>query len=526
MTTATIPLIETLNAEQVAAATSTAKRTLVVAPPGSGKTRVLAARLVWLLRERNMPSHNVLALVFTRAAAAELRSRVVAEVGEDLASLVTICTFHSLALSLLRSDESLGYRRLRVASEDEEKEVFSGLFGGPTKRPEAKRVGKRRLRKFITERAAGREAVSQGPEVALFLTYSARLRVRGLASHDDLYPDLMHALREGASGVRAALSQFRHVLVDEAHDLTVAELALVQACGGESTVVLDPRQAIYGWRGANVSAVLAAYADARRVDLTQTYRFGPAIASQANEIARGWGHPEILPASGADDVVESLERESLGGAVTTMAAFLGRENVAVLCRTNYECEQAAAELGDMAAVVRREESRPLRVAIAMARLVLNDGDDSSFRLLWKHDGGSEDDLRRIERESGHARSLYATARREYLCTQSLARAARYDSSTKFGWLVGTTLGPDGVALLPLQEALDALAERQDADAFAGIGDRVAVSTVHAAKGREWEGVVFCDFKPRNEEDERVRFVAVTRARRELCILEPLDRWPR
>lgn len=525
MTTATAALLDTLNERQLEAATSRSKRTLVVAGPGTGKTRTLVARIVWLLRERQMPSHEILALVFTRSAAAELRRRVVGEVGEDLARLLTVCTFHSLALRVLRAEPEGGLGHLRVADAEEEREAFDSLFDGPSRRRDAKRIGKTALRRELAHEAA--MGASQHPSVAL-TTFHRRLAGKGLVTFGRIMAVAIDKSLHDDTGVTRHLRRFRHVLVDEAHDMTPGEYGLVWACDAEETLVADPRQAIFGWRGAELQWLQAHVDRYHAVELVRTYRFGGYIAAAANAAYLEPGYARI---AGSLDIVDGAHEagsDELVPTVEALAGTYGAGNVAVLCRSNHGADMIAQRLGDIAHRVRREPDEVLRTATNVARVIWNASDNAAFRAVWRACEGSEAALSAVEAAAGLYRGLASEALTGGHEVPGLARWMGHQIAAvlTFGEVldqVGVCVQAEDLRELGIDAALNALAEREDADAFAQAGDRVQVATVHAAKGREWSAVVFVDFDTRDKQEElRVRFVAMTRAQRQLVIVTEGD----
>lgn len=535
-------LLASLDDKQRAAVESRARTLLVLSGPGSGKTRTLTSRIVHLLQERMVPSHQVACFVFSRAAAAEVRARVVASVGEELAALLTVSTFHAFAMRVLRACPPEYLRCVRwpespwrAADEAEADEALKSLFRskGPEARPEVRKTNITAVRAASTTHAAhGRWG--QGPQWDVLRLWWNRLAERRLVAHDRLIPAALAAIDADRSA-RRHVQDLRFVLVDEAHDLTSTEWNL--ACAPERagsdlsmTVVGDARQAIYHFRGAHF--FLDLLANLREgplpkgyeiVLLERSYRCREAVAAFANGIGRvlGVGAP-ILAAPGESSVQQGLDRASLREVVAGLAARFGPGQVVVLARTNRECGQAAADLGpDLCRLIRREPDDALRVGTAALRLEHSPIDDAAARLLLSAMGWTEEQVRRAEGLAGAARGLWEQAGLDAMDSWApLLRAPSYALDA-----LRTALG-EAWLTRPTEELLTELGERQEADQFAeaAADGKVAVATAHSAKGREWDAVVLLtsiDWPgPRPKPDElRVLFVAATRAKCVLAILE-------
>ncbi len=335
-------LLDSLTPEQSAAATSYAPNVYVEAGPGSGKTRVLAARILHLIRDRRVTPERIRAFVFTRAAAQELRERVLREL--PTAGLrVDVTTFHSHALMLLNNLRSLdGLPPWRVASEVEEATARDELYDRRSGRrlPSHARPTRGMLEEEIREYSA--RATLPSATVALLLF---RLAEVGLTPSWALVPRACDALIE-----RGIACSVDHILVDESQDCATVDVAVSVLRGrAECFVVGDPRQSIMEWRGAGPSSMAPFRATAKEFRLSRTFRFGPEIARLANAIAALFGGEPIVGTNG----VAGMVREALD--VVSAVADAHTSDVAVLCRTNEDCRRAVADLGvDRAIHVRRD----------------------------------------------------------------------------------------------------------------------------------------------------------------------------
>lgn len=276
----TTSLLDSLTDEQLAAATADDPYVHVSAGAGSGKTRVLAARVAWLI-ERGVDPDEICCLTFTRSAAEEIRARVEAEVGV-LAQRVAMSTFHERAIldgPPLRADEE-------IASDFEANAAVRSLYEGPTRRPPRDLPPLGALQRTIAEWEAtdGKLALGSVVDRALRVILS-RLRESNLVAMWELVPRLR------AAQVAGKVRTYEHVLVDECQDTTNSErmAAARLARSGHLFAVGDPRQAIMGWRFANPDGW-----PPPTHELTRTFRFGAFIADLANSL-------EVGPPIGAAD---------------------------------------------------------------------------------------------------------------------------------------------------------------------------------------------------------------------------------
>ena len=287
-----------LNPEQRAAVEHPRGPLLVVAGAGSGKTRVLTARVAWLL-ERGEPPESVLAFTFTNRAAGEMRERIVAMVGEP-ASRVWIGTFHATAVRILRREA----RRLGIPPgftiydrEDQEKavaqvlkrlELPEGLLRAPAilgRISDAKSA-------LVDPAAMSESAVSPHEKrvAECYAAYQEELRRNSALDFDDLIAECVRLLHDHPEARAHYSGRFRHVLVDEYQDTNHAQFRLVEALAsthGDVFAVGDDDQSIYGWRGATLRNVLDfehAFPGACLIRLEQNYRSTGMILKAANAV--------------------------------------------------------------------------------------------------------------------------------------------------------------------------------------------------------------------------------------------------
>ena len=291
--------LSTLNPPQREAVTTTEGPLLVLAGAGSGKTRVIAHRIAWLLQNGIDPA-SVLAVTFTNKAAGEMRERVAALAGAAGAA-VHLSTFHALGLWILRHEHRAAGlpSRFSICDQGDQIALVKRCLGDLS--VDDRRFDPYRVLSAISRaKSAGRSRIRPRPEgqgddydlVAseVLPRYERALRARRSVDFDDLVARPVALLKKDGD-VRARLQdRFRFVLVDEYQDTSAIQLALLVLLGGERRNVCavgDDDQSIYGWRGAEVKNVLAFerhFPGARVIRLEQNYRSTGHVLACANAV--------------------------------------------------------------------------------------------------------------------------------------------------------------------------------------------------------------------------------------------------
>jgi len=291
--------LSTLNPPQRDAVMTTEGPLLVLAGAGSGKTRVIAHRVAYLLMEGADPD-RILAVTFTNKAAAEMRERITALAGEP-GTDVFVSTFHSFGLWMLKEEHKAAGLPKRFAICDagdqaalvkrcmREVKVDDRSF-------DPRRVlflisgAKNALKKTIKPRPEGQGDDYDLIAAEVYPRYQSALRAQRMVDFDDLIA-LPVALLKKDPALRAKYSaRFEWLLVDEYQDTNVCQLELLKLIGGERRNVCavgDDDQAIYGWRGAEVKNILRFdrhFPGTKEVRLEQNYRSTGHILACANAV--------------------------------------------------------------------------------------------------------------------------------------------------------------------------------------------------------------------------------------------------
>ncbi|MGE5134980.1 MAG: UvrD-helicase domain-containing protein [Gemmatimonadota bacterium] len=254
-----------LDPDQQAAAAA-ASPLMIIAGPGTGKTRTLTHRIAAAVAERGVPPESCLAITFTRRAAQELRDRLAALL-PGRAAAVTITTFHGLGLAILREHPRPAglTAEFTVAGEETVRAVAAEVAG--------------------SEQAAAALLAAADPAGRELLTKA--LAARDLVSFDGLLDLPLELLRAGPELAARLRERWPVLSVDEYQDIDARQYELLRLLAGDGsglTVIGDPDQAIYGFRGSDVrffQRFSEDYPGAAAVELTRNYRSAPAILSGA-----------------------------------------------------------------------------------------------------------------------------------------------------------------------------------------------------------------------------------------------------
>jgi DNA helicase-2/ATP-dependent DNA helicase PcrA len=302
-----LDFLSQLNEPQREAVTSSDGPLLILAGAGSGKTRVIAHRIAYIIAERNVWPRNILAVTFTNKAAEEMRTRVHKLLeGLELGSAPVISTFHSLCVRILRRDiEALkaGYTRsftiydqddavrltrncIRDLGFDDKqlapRSVQSAISAAKNRGEDAEAFTARA--QFVDERRA---------QIArVFQQYEERLQKNNALDFDDLLIKTVRLLRDVPEVRSRYNDQFRYLLVDEYQDTNSLQFGLIRLLTEKQQnicVVGDPDQSIYRWRGADITNILKFeehFPSAKVIRLEENYRSTQNILDVASGLIR------------------------------------------------------------------------------------------------------------------------------------------------------------------------------------------------------------------------------------------------
>ena len=292
-------VLEGLNPPQQEAVQTAEGPLLILAGPGSGKTRVIAHRIAYLVAERGVDPYRILAVTFTNKAAREMRDRVYGLIGERTRAL-TLGTFHAVCARMLRIDgERAGVSRGFVIYDDADqmtvmRRVLADMGIDPKRyQPRAvlATISKAKS-ELATPETYAQMVASYFEEIVsrAYERYEAALAANNALDFDDLLLKTALLFRHNEDVLRKYQERYLHVLIDEFQDTNIAQYVLARQLAGlhrNICVVGDPDQSIYSWRSADLRNILnfeRDYPDARVVYLEQNYRSTQNILDSAHSV--------------------------------------------------------------------------------------------------------------------------------------------------------------------------------------------------------------------------------------------------
>ena len=294
-------LLEGLNPPQRQAVQCVEGPLLIVAGPGSGKTRVITHRIAYLNRHVGISPWRIAAVTFTNRAAREMRSRL-AELMGDGAQRLTAGTFHALCASILRRDgEAIGIPRDYVIMDDDDqmnliKQCMEQLQLDPKRFPPRSLLSaiSRAKSQLLGPEAVAARADGYYDEVVhrVFAAYQASLSRSHGVDFDDLLSRTVELFRRAPEVLGRWQERFIHFMVDEFQDTNTAQYEIARLLAGKHrnlAVVGDPDQSIYSWRNADIRNILSFkkdYPDATVISLSQNYRSTRTILQAAQHVIR------------------------------------------------------------------------------------------------------------------------------------------------------------------------------------------------------------------------------------------------
>ena len=480
-------ILAQLDEDQRAAAGIVDGPLLIVAGPGSGKTRTLTYRIAHLVAERGAAAENCLAITFTRRAAAEMRERL-ARLLPTGTGKVAIHTFHSLGLAILREHASAAGldHGFRVAGEAERIELLAATL--ELSAHKAERLLRGISREKRTQSWAGAEVTEARA------AYARAMALRNWIDFDDLVALSVRVLVSDARITELYRSRLRWISVDEFQDVDEQQyrlLTLLAPPDGNLCAIGDPNQAIYGFRGADASCFdrfRQDYPEARIVRLARNYRSTGTIVTASSqviaprpnepvaEIVRDMHeriaiHTAPTDRAEAESVVKTIEH-MIGGhnffSIDSGRAAVGPQasrsfaDFAVLYRTDGQSASLREALDRSGIPYQRHSHATLAEEPAVRTLLQELGDGSDATTL-------ADDLRAAGNRLAERGDAGASATIAMALQRLIALAER--------------LGNDRAHFA------DAAALTTESEFWDARADRVSLLTLHAAKGLEF-AVVF------------------------------------
>jgi superfamily I DNA/RNA helicase len=549
-----------LSFEQSAAVITDSDKALVLAGAGSGKTRVLTARIQHLVEACKVSPYEILSFTFTRKASQEMQKRLETAIGSK-AFHVTMGTMHGVALNYLqRFGELVGLRpgKITVYSSWEEQFLLKdvamelGYHTGKAWKGLKKRDVDRAFDLFYTVGFRDPETLEANELMDAFL-------VRCTENNALTYGTILTTFIELIPKITQFLD-LRHILVDEVQDNDPLQWEIVnllcKLCGASLFAVGDIDQSIYAFRGADPEYLVRNQGLFDIYRLQTNYRSGGNIVEAANNlIEHNRNRLEKTMVSKKDmcrkiETVDSMDSSRIAG----LLAFY-RHNVAVLARNHFmliklsrlldEAHIKHEYIGKKTALTRSENFRRFH---AFLKLIVNPFDNFSFLLIRDYIGVTTDEYKEIRIKAVTEYKSHFQAWCDLDTDDSgtwpdwFKASERGDISTVVDWMKDVEFGFDAGEIFDflyvwildnydktIDDYLNWLATFDLQDEIKDDPEKLQLMTIHAAKGLEWPTVIIAGLnegifpskqsikKNELEDERRLAYVAFTRAEDQLIL---------
>ena len=403
-----------LNDKQLEAMKYTQSPLLVLAGAGSGKTSVITKKIAYLVQEIGIPAYRITAMTFTNKAAREMKERVSKLMSKEQAKGLSVSTFHTFGLNLLRLE--LKHTPLKnnfsILDADDCKRILMDLMhrdnlsGAESKDLIAKAMKKISDWKndlIIPEQAHTTCETEEDVQFAhLYQLYERNLRAYNAVDFDDLIVMPTRLLQENAEVRDKWQNRTRYLLVDEYQDTNTAQYILVKllvGVMGQFTAVGDDDQSIYAWRGAkpeNMALLKEDFPNLKVIKLEQNYRSTSRILKAANHVIENNPHifdKKLWSDKGNGDVIRVItcrndddEAERVVKDLITHKLMNGKnwKDYAVLYRGNFQARVLETHLRQMQIPYKLSGGQSffaraeIKDIMSYLRMIINPEDDSAF----------------------------------------------------------------------------------------------------------------------------------------------------
>ncbi|NOT77381.1 MAG: UvrD-helicase domain-containing protein [Bacteriovoracaceae bacterium] len=399
--------LDSLNSVQQQAVLNTDGPIMILAGAGSGKTKTLVARISYLLEDKDVSAHQLLALTFSNKAAREMRERIAHEVSIDVGAL-QITTFHAFCAKLLRSEANyLGLsRNFTIYDEGESKAIAKSLL--ERRGISTKEINPYDILSYIDSlknngyyagrvMAAGEGADPSDEFFGYFEEYESELHRANALDFGGLITAVIQLFEKHPEVLNRYQNRFIYVLVDEYQDTNRSQFELIKMlCGKRRNicVVGDEDQSIYSWRGADIRNILdfeKVFPDVKVLKLEQNYRSSKTIIEAAscviekNTMRKGKHMWTANPEGDAIDIVECFNDKEEAEFVAQETSRLYKSGVpykemAVFYRSNAQARQIEDALRKskinyrVVGGVKFYERKEIKDMLSYLRLIINSKD--------------------------------------------------------------------------------------------------------------------------------------------------------
>ncbi|MBI5020277.1 MAG: UvrD-helicase domain-containing protein [Ignavibacteriales bacterium] len=383
---------------------------IVVAGPGSGKTRVLTHRMVYLM-SNGIPSYNILALTFTNKAANEMKERITGLIGQS-ANYLWMGTFHSVFARILRMEcDKIGFQKnYSIYDENDSLKLIKRIMTDlhiPVQQYSPQgiryRISQAKNSVITPDEFARNVYDLTGEQTAkIFKEYASRLKENNSMDFDDLLIKPIELFQRHKEILTAYQSRFRYLLVDEYQDTNHAQYLMLKLLAERQKnicVVGDDAQSIYAFRGADIKNILEFqkdYPDCKFIRLEQNYRSTKTILAAADSVIK-FNQSQITKNLWTENeegdritLLQCGDDREEGQEIVTRI-FVGVNNqeihyhdVAIMYRTNAQSrsiEDALRKNGIPYVIIGGIEfyqRKEIKDVIAYFRLLVNPQDNESF----------------------------------------------------------------------------------------------------------------------------------------------------
>ena len=401
-----------LNQRQQQALLSTSGPLLVLAGAGSGKTSVITRKIVYLIREKQLPAKHIVAVTFTNKAAREMKQRVSKIAGQNATKGLTVSTFHNFGLNFIRREyKTLGMKSNFTIFDDQDSLALLKDLGFKEAESDKALLSKlqNQISQWKNDLILPEQAIAQANEQELLVfakvyeKYARSMRAYNAVDFDDLIliPTLL--LRDNPQVREKWQNKIKYLLVDEYQDTNTSQYELIKHLVGQFgnfTVVGDDDQSIYSWRGArpeNLDQLAKDFPKLQVIKLEQNYRSFGRILKAANVLIdnnphvfekklwsdKPYGDPlRVVTCTNEDEEAQKVITEIITRKVRTKNGKYS--DFAILYRGNHQAKlfekalianKVPYKISGSTSFFGRAEIKDI---MAYLRLLTNEDDDNAF----------------------------------------------------------------------------------------------------------------------------------------------------
>lgn len=598
---------------------------LIVAGPGTGKTRTLIQRIAYLIKERKISPHTILAVTFTNKAAREMLDRLSFMLGND-AELPFVSTFHGLCLRLIMENDQT--KHLTVIDDTDQKKLIEYVYNKETSNESSNDISLKEISKAIFDAKQSLLSplefykIDKSPHKIsskIYQKYQNYLEIQFLIDYEDLIAKVALTLENNPSFRKECQERFCHLFVDEYQDVNYGQYRIVRLLSPEDKnlcVIGDPDQSIYSFRGSDhqyFTRFLEDYPTAQAITLRQNYRSTQTILDASYQVISDHqiqlpgqtGNGRIFSEISGQKKIHILELETEKGEAHAVARSIERlvggsgydgidqgrvsdtdmqepisfSDVAVLYRTDQQHHVVADAFFkqgipfQVASREKKDEIPELRQLLSLFKTIEGVGHYGDFERIIKvwHPRLAKDTIQRfcqwglynqfnLKTAQHHAgripipgmrrqhqeklvdlfkilsgfekqmKSLSVAEKIQFLITHTRFNKRQNENpnvSNAFRSLTERAMAQGAQGDRPI-EFISSDALENDVDTVSFKAEKVTLMTMHASKGLEFpiifvigceDGFIpfYKEEQPNLDEERRLFYVAMTRAKRELFL---------